>query len=193
MIIGLCGRSGSGKSTVGKYLKNRGLNYIDTDLVSREVTQKGEKCLSELCEYFGNKILNEDLTLNRRLLASVAMNDPAGYKELNSITHKHIIARTKEKLKGNVDIIDAPLLFESGLDSVCDVTVGVISSDEDCIRRVMIRDSINRDTALSRLARQKDNDFLCTHCDYVITNDSTEKLLEEKAETLYRMIKEKRL
>lgn len=193
MIIGLCGRSGSGKSTVGAYLKNCGLNYIDTDLVSREVTQKGEKCLEELCAYFGTSILNDDGTLNRRSLASSAMTDNDGYKMLNSITHKHILARTKEKLKGNIDVIDAPLLFESGLDRDCDIIVGVIASDEDCVKRVMLRDSINRDTALARLAKQKDNDFLRTHCDYVITNDSTPKLLEEKAETLYRMIKEKRL
>lgn len=193
MIIGLCGRSGSGKSTVGKYLKNRGINYIDTDLVSREVTEKGEKCLEELVSYFGNGILNGDGTLNRSRLASVAMNDPEGYKCLNAITHRHIIARTKEKLRGNIDVVDAPLLFESGLDKECDVIVGVIADDEDCIMRVMRRDSINRDTALARLHRQKGNDFLRTNCDYVITNDSSEKMLEEKAETLYRMIMEKRL
>lgn len=193
MIIGLCGRSGSGKSTVGKYLKNRGINYIDTDLVSREVTEKGEKCLEELVSYFGNGILNGDGTLNRSRLASVAMNDPEGYKNLNAITHRHIIARTKEKLRGNIDVVDAPLLFESEFDKECDVIVGVIADDEDCVMRVMRRDSINRDTALARLHRQKGNDFLRTNCDYVITNDSTEKMLEEKAETLYRMIMEKRL
>ena len=193
MIIGLCGRSGSGKSTVGKYLKNHGINYIDTDLVSREVTEKGEKCLEELCEYFGKGILDQNGGLDRKKLAFLAMNDAEGYKMLNQITHRHILARTREMLTNGTNVVDAPLLFESGLDAECDVIVGVIASDEDCIMRVMRRDTINRDTALARLVKQKSNDFLCTHCDYVITNNSTEKLLEEKAETLYRMIKEKRL
>ena len=191
MIIGLCGRTGSGKSTVGEYYRSLGINYIDTDKISREVTAAGSPCLAELAGYFGDGILNADGTLNRPLLASVAMNDPAGYARLNAITHRYIIARTKELIKGDITVIDAPLLFESGLDKECDTIIGVVASDPACIRRVRRRDGIDAKTARARLAKQKDNAFLAEHCDHIIENTSTRRALISKARQALESIKER--
>lgn len=189
MIIGLCGRTGSGKSTVGEYFRSLGINYIDTDKVSREVTSAGSPCLTELAGYFGTGILNADGTLNRPLLASIAMNDSAGYAKLNGITHRYIIARTKELIKGGITVIDAPLLFESGLDKECDKIIGVVASDAACIRRVRMRDGIDTKTARARLAKQKDNAFLAEKCDYIIENSSTRRALIKKARLVLEDIK----
>ena len=190
LIIGLCGRTGSGKSTVGEYYRSLGINYIDTDKISREVTSPGSVCLNELAARFGKDILNEDGSLNRPLLASRAMNDEEGYASLNAITHKHIIARTKELIGGDITVIDAPLLFESGLDSVCDEVIGVVSPDETCIRRVRKRDGISEEAARARLARQKSNEFLYEHCGYIIENSSTRRALISRARAALEQIKE---
>ena len=191
MIIGLCGRTGSGKSTVGEYYASTGINYIDTDKVSREVTSAGSACLKELAEYFGGGILNGDGSLNRPLLASIAMNDEKGYAALNEITHRYIVASTKKLIKGDITVIDAPLLFESGLDKDCDVIIGVVASDASCIRRVRRRDNITLDAARARLAKQKSNDFLRENCDYIIENRSTLRALISKAQKVLEHIKEK--
>ena len=193
MIIGLCGRSGSGKSTVGEYYASLGINYIDTDKISREVTAAGTPCLKELAGHFGAGILREDGTLDRKLLASIAMNDENGYAKLNEITHRYIVARTKELVKGDITVIDAPLLFESGLDKECDVVIGVVASDLSCVRRVRKRDGISISAAHARLARQKSNDFLAQNCDYIIENRSTCRALLNKARKVLEQIKEKAL
>ena len=189
MIIGLCGRTGSGKSTVGEYYASLGINYIDTDKVSREVTSAGSPCLKELAAYFGETILSADGSLNRPYLASLAMNDENGYRALNEITHRYIVARTKELVKGDITVIDAPLLFESGLDKYCDTIIGVVASDASCIRRVRKRDNITLSAARARLARQKSNGFLYENCDYIIENRSNLRALLNKARKVLEQIK----
>lgn len=191
MVIGLCGRSGSGKSTVGAYYRSLGINYIDTDIISREVTASGSPCLAELAERFGEDILLPDGSLNRPVLALRGMKDASSHALLNAITHKYIIARTKELIDGDITVIDAPLLFESGLDAECDAVIGVIASDRACIRRIRKRDGIDLKTARVRLGRQKDNGFLCAHCDYIIKNDSTVGALTKKAQAVMDEIKER--
>ena len=191
MVIGLCGRSGSGKSTVGEYYRSLGINYIDTDIVSREVTAAGSPCLAELADRFGADILKPDGSLDRPLLAMRGMKDASSHALLNAITHKYIIARTKELIGGDITVIDAPLLFESGLDAECDAVIGVIASDRACIRRIRKRDGIDLKTARVRLGRQKDNGFLRSKCDYIIENNSTVGALIKKARAAMDEIRER--
>jgi hypothetical protein len=68
-------------------------------------------------------------------------------------------------------ILDAPLLFEMGLDEICDKTIGVISDIESCIKRICIRDGISIEDAKARLKSQKSNEFFKMKCDYVINNE----------------------
>lgn len=89
-IFGITGGSGSGKTLASSMFAELGIEIIDADAVSREVTNKGSKCLNELVEYFGNEILQTDGTLNRRHLASIAFSDVEKTKMLNTITHKYI-------------------------------------------------------------------------------------------------------
>ena len=64
-VIGLTGQSGAGKTTVCGVFRREGFDVIDADLISREVTRKGEPCLNELAEAFGSGILLPDGSLDR--------------------------------------------------------------------------------------------------------------------------------
>ena len=74
------------------------------------------------------------------------------------------------------------MLFESGLDKICDTVIGVLANEETCIDRIMKRDNIDRDKAVARIKNQNNEDFFkikCTYCVYNEENESTKKQLEE--------------
>ena len=176
IIIGLCGNSGSGKSTVCKIFEKYGIPSIDADLVYRELTAPGRELTKKLSERFGNEILNDDLSLNRRALSSIVFSDESGslLAELNRITHSSIIEETKKRIAGfskqGVDavIFDAPLLFESRFNKECDVIISVCASKEEKISRIMQRDSLTRELATKRIDSQLSEDFLKENSDFVI-------------------------
>lgn len=196
IIVGICGRSGSGKSTVGKIIKNKYSAYIDCDGVSREVTQKGSPCLLELVDCFGNEIINQDGSLNRANLASIAFGNEEKLKVLNRITHKYIIDDIEAKIQRFMNdshravFLDAPTLFESGIHKRCDLILSVVADDKILIERIKNRDNKNGDEAKKRLSSQYTNEFLKENSDYIIENNGTLEELEEKTLTFLKMLEE---
>lgn len=198
--IGLTGQSGSGKGEISRIFIEQGKAVcIDTDITARQVVEKGKPCLSELCGYFGSVILDENGNLDRRKLASIAFSDKEKHNALNRITHFHIMKEIKDWLsdmeKGGAEIaiIDAPLLFESGADSLCDVTVGVISPYDTRLARVMKRDGIDEKNARIRLDSQPDDDFFKEKCTYIICNNKGIDDLRENVTNLIDTICKKHL
>ena len=178
IIIGLCGNSGSGKSTVCKIFAKYGLPSIDADLVYRELTASETELTKKISERFGNETLNADLSLNRKALAGIvfADNSEALLAELNKITHSSIIKETKKRIeffsKEGVDavIFDAPLLFESGFNNECNVIISVCAPQEEKIERIIQRDNVTREIAEKRLNSQLSEEFLRENSDFVINS-----------------------
>ena len=183
--IGLCGSSGSGKGYVCKKFKAYGVEYIDTDKVYRDIAVGGSECVNELCAFFGDEIVSPDGSLDRREL-SKRVFEGEGSKErlkvLNEITHKYIRYETVRILEENeskgviATIIDAPVLFESGFDKMCDVTVCVTAPTELKIKRILKRDNIPLEKAKARLQSQLPDEILREKCDYEIVNDDSGSL-----------------
>ena len=186
--IGLCGSSGSGKGYVCKKFKAYGVEYIDTDKVYRDIAVGGSECVNELCAFFGDEIVSPDGSLDRREL-SKRVFEGEGSKErlkvLNEITHKYIKKETERILWENEEkgviatIIDAPVLFESGFDDMCDVTVCVTAPTELKIKRILKRDNIPLEKAKARLQSQLPDSILREKCDYEIVNDDSGSLEDE--------------
>lgn len=191
LIIGLTGPSGAGKGTFGKLL---GLPYLDTDRVARRVVEKGTDCLKELQEHFGDGILLPDGSLDRKKLGNIAFSNPEQLTSLNHITHKYISREvsawlTDCKNRGEAAaVIDAPQLFESGEDALCDVTVAVLADPEIRLARIMQRDGISEEYAKKRMASQKSDDFFRTHCTFIIENNRSDSLLKLQADDLLRQL-----
>lgn len=190
-IIGLCGRSGSGKTTAALTFRRLGCDIIDADEVARTVMGEGSPCLSELSEQFGNDIIRADGTLDRKLLASRAFCDREKAALLNSVTHKYILKEIDERINAssadNV-IIDAPLLFEAGLQKECSAIIGVIAPDTVCVERAAKRDGITEEEVEHRLRNQHGNDYLMTYCTHTLNNSGTVDELDSKAEALLNEI-----
>lgn len=184
--IGLCGTSGSGKGYVCEKFKEYGVFHIDTDKVyATRVAVKGSDCLRELCMFFGNGILNSDGTLNKKALSERVFEGENAFshlKVLNTVTHKYIrndVLKTLEENEKNgikATLIDAPVLFESGFDNMCDVTICVTAPDDVKISRIIARDGIPRQKAQARLKSQLTDGRLRELCDYEIVNDGARDL-----------------
>ena len=181
LIIGLCGTSGSGKGYVCQRFKDYGVEYIDTDKVySTRIVVAGSKCLLELCDFFGKEILKPDGSLDRAVLSSRVFegeNAQKNLKALNEITHKYIKIDVQKTLEENkqrgvsATLIDAPVLFESGFDSMCDITICVTASTKTKLERIMKRDGISYERAIARIQSQLTNERLRELCTYEIEND----------------------
>ena len=188
IVIGLCGSSGSGKGYVCGVFGKYGVEYIDTDKVYLEIAVSGSPCVNELCRFFGDEILNADGSLNRKELSKrVFEGDNAAQhlKMLNRITHKYIrqdVVSTLEKFESSgvkAAIIDAPVLYESGFNDLCSVTVCVTAPKEIKLERILKRDKITRHKAEARIDSQLADSRLRELCDYEIVNDGTTDLDRE--------------
>src|SRR5690554_3104871 len=125
MLIGLTGGIASGKSTVSSYLEELGAIIIDADKIAKYTLKKGEKAFKGVIDYFGEDILNRDGEINRSKLARIIFNDQKKRKILENITHPIIIKKINKKIEeyqesNRIIILDAPLLFEVGLDKDVD-------------------------------------------------------------------------
>jgi dephospho-CoA kinase len=194
IVIGLTGGTGAGKGCVCQKFLQYNINSLDTDWVSREVCSKGTPCLNELVKTFGNTILNDDGTLNRKRLGSIVFSDREKLNILNSISHRYILDYARNWLDGQkadskiAAIIDAPLLYESGFDKECDIIIAVISNIETRKQRILTRDNLSTVEANKRLNNQGDDDFYSSRADYVITNNGSLNELELQVDTLFTKI-----
>lgn len=120
-IVGLTGGIATGKSMVSKYLSLHGVAIIDCDLLARRVVEPGRPALAKIVSTFGEGVLNQDGTLDRKLLGAVIFADPAKRLMLNRIVHPAV---RREILSLVIEywltatpmvVIEAPLLIESGL------------------------------------------------------------------------------
>lgn len=190
LVIGLTGSSGSGKSTVSQMLQEQGFDVINCDSVARDVVRPGSPCLNAIFEAFGETVRGMDGTLNRRLLADIVFHDKKKLEKLNSIMYPQITADIKDLLRqyqangSEFAVLDAPTLFESGADSLCDCTVSVISNDPLRIKRIMERDNIEEAMAISRLRSQYPNEFYIQRSDYIIKNIGTLTQLKQQTQEL---------
>ncbi|MBQ1948331.1 MAG: dephospho-CoA kinase [Clostridia bacterium] len=189
-IIGLTGPTGAGKSTASQFFKEKGALVIDCDVLARQIVMPGKKALEEIIHFFGKNILSEDGSLDRKKLGSIVFSDEEKRLVLNQITHKYITEELMLLLKTakDVAVIDAPLLFEAGLEALCDVVVVVIASDEVRKNRIMQRDEMADTEAAKRMGAQKPGAYYAEKADYLLENNADVESFILSCEKIWRMI-----
>ena len=192
-VIGLTGGIGTGKSTAASYLIAAPLEcgrfvHIDADAISRELTRKipGEDnpVLEEIGREFDpDPVLREDGSLDRAAMADLVFADPGKKQRLESILFTHIIAEIhaqidRAKEAGRPVLLDAPLLFEAGLDSLCDETI-LLTADHDVrIHRVTLRDGSRPEDVEARIRNQMPDEQKIPRADIIVDNSGTEEDLQ---------------
>ena len=190
-VIGLTGGIGAGKSTVSSYLKEKGYLILDADAIAHEITAKGSPVLNQIADTFGREMILSDGTLDRKRLAAVVFSDAEKKLQLEELTTKQVVKIISDRVeelrkKDEYDIIfvDAPLLFEAGVDAMTDLVWMVTADDEVRIARVMARDRANREDVLRRIANQMNNDEKIRRSQEVIDNSKGKDELYQQIESL---------
>ena len=193
LVIGITGGSGSGKSTVSKLFSKYGAESIDADVVYHDLLSDSDAMLRELRERFPEAI-KPDGRLSRKTLAGIVFSDKEALSDLNKIAHKFVIEETERRMQElyckNVQYIciDAIALFESGLNSICDVTIGVVAPRATRISRIIERDSLDPMSASARINAQQLDDFYEERCDYMIENNENLEATEAKVSEIFDLI-----
>lgn len=176
-IIGLTGQSGAGKSTVAKYFKDYGCKVINADLLVSQLYEGNSPCVKTISACFGSDIISADGVLNRKLLAQRAFSSKENTALLGSIVHPFVIALFFSELKkcGESDMVvyDAPQLFESNSDAICDYVISVVADRAKRIERICQRDKITEEQALLRINAQLSEQFFKDNSDFVIENNGS--------------------
>lgn len=188
-VLGITGPTGAGKTTVLKYLQNCGAVIMDCDKIYYEMLQSDEGLREELTESFGQVFL-PDGSLDRPKLGKLVFENESAMQKLNTTIYYYmgleIRRRLVEAKNGGAElaVIDAINLIQSGLGELCAITVAVTAPEEVRLQRIMARDGITREYALSRIRAQENDEFFARHCKAVLHNDGTEEELTKKTKIL---------
>jgi len=180
-IIGLTGIIGSGKTTVAEILKENGFYVIDVDKVYHELLEKNMNLKKDLVDFFGNEIV-VDSEINRDKLRQKLLSNPNNFSRLNAITHPYIFIKVKEltdNLKGNI-VIDAALLFEIGLDKLCN-ELWYVNADIKTVKdRIKKRNDFG-DLVIETFIKNQENILMMKdRCNVVIDNNCSIQELKIK-------------
>lgn len=186
MILGLTGGIASGKSTVAKMMKDRGIPVIDADEISRAVVAPGEGALERIKETFGEEVIHEDGTLNRGKLGEMVFADVEKRETLNHIVHPAVRTRIKEQAQAKfaegytLIVMDIPLLVENNLFYLVDETIVVYTSQDIQKKRLMQRNEYSETEAQRRIASQMPLEEKRRYADHVIDNSRSIRETEEQ-------------
>ena len=172
--VGLTGSIACGKSNVSAVLRELGAAVVDGDLLSRELTAPGGPALPAIRETFGDGVFHADGTLNRRALGDVVFASDAARQRLDGLMQpllRSLILRRMEEARAGgakICVLDMPLLFEAGLDTLCDTVWCVHLPREEQLRRLMARDGLTLSQAEARLRSQLSSEEKAARAQVVI-------------------------
>ena len=195
-LVGMTGQTGAGKTTVSRMIEAEGIAVINADTVARRVVEKGMPCLQALHRVFGDGILLPDGQLDRRAAAALIFGDAAARARYQAIIFPYITRMIREQTEmlaaeGNrIILLDAPTLFESGIDRSCHAVISVIAPQECRLTRIMQRDSLTESEALQRMNAQHSERFFRSHSDAVIENNGSEAALHTAVRQIIRQLRQ---
>ncbi len=201
LLLGVTGGIASGKTTVARLLEELGARTIDFDTLSREVVEPGKPAWQEITAYFGSKVLQNDMTIDRKKLSEIVFRDATQRKRLEEFIHPRVYEefarRVKEYATRDPEAIIqgvVPLLIEANLQNLFHKILLVYIPTKMQIERLVKRDGISREMAAHILRAQLPMEQKRSYADYIVDNsgtvEETKKQLEEIWEKLKRLQEE---
>ena len=185
IFLGLTGVLGSGKSTVARLLKERGLDVIDLDSLAKE-SLTWKETQDDIKATFGDDYVVDGMVDVARLRGA-AFNHGDALQKLERIVHPRVRGETEKRIEAltkrgaRAVVFDHPLLFETGFDKKVDKVV-VVTADMKTIRKRLEERGMQADDVERRLAFQIPLAQKEARADYVINNNGTEEELEKEVD-----------
>ena len=170
-VIGLTGPTGAGKSSVTTVAEELGFKVVDCDKLARKAVEKGSAGHGALINVFGVEILNREGEIDRKKLAEIAFSTLENTELLNKTLLPYIMLLVRDEINEDRVLLDAPTLFESGADGLCNEVIAVISDQKTRLSRIMARDNIDEDAATLRINAGKPDEFYIEKTDNIVYND----------------------
>jgi dephospho-CoA kinase len=194
-LVGVTGGIGSGKSAACLCFERLGRRVISADLIARELTETNEAVRRAIAREFGDAMYDSAGKLQRTALARIVFADPVKLRALNTIVHPLVfsslgetVARLNPSAARPYVVVEAALIFESGMDNSLDATVVVNAPEEVRIARVLRRSYLSREEIGARMRSQLPADDIARRADFVIENGGTEQELNLRVEFIDRIL-----
>ena len=187
--IGLTGGIASGKTMVADFFSELGVPVIDTDVIARQVVEPGTAALDKIRGTFGDEVMQEDGSLNRKALREIVFADTAKREQLEAILHPRIREETMRQVAAVNEpymIVVVPLLVESPMSALMDRVLVVDCSEETQLKRLLLRDNENVVTAQRIIDAQASRADRLAIADDVINNDGDPAKAREQALELHQ-------
>ncbi|MFP4199971.1 MAG: dephospho-CoA kinase [Clostridia bacterium] len=190
LVVGLTGGLGSGKSTVADLVRERKIPVVDADRLAREVVRPRGEAYGPVVEEFGRGILNEDGCIDRARLAAIVFQNAKSRRRLERLIHPPVVRRMVTEIdrareRGEpVIVLDVPLLFEVGLEDLCDRTWVVWAREDQRIRRLATRDGMDPEDVRLRMQAQMSLEEKMDLADVVIDNSGSLEDTRRRVELL---------
>lgn len=195
LLVALTGGIATGKSVVADILEELGCYVHRADKIAHLLMEPERPAWKKIVAHFGEEIMNEDRTINRKKLGNIVYADEEERRFLNKILHPLVLEEKKEEIerlqkKGRYKIFisEAALTLETGFASFFDKLIVVNCQKEVQIKRIMERDQIGREEALKKIKAQMPSEEKLKYADYIIdTSGSLEKTVEQ-TERVFRSL-----
>jgi dephospho-CoA kinase len=196
LLVGLTGGIASGKSVVAAMFRDQGAYIIDLDVIARKIVSPGSAGWREVVAAFGNEILHEDGTLNRKQLGSIVFSDPERRKMLEDILHPKIYREQSHEVQKIVDqderaiiLVDIPLLIEVNKQKSFDRIVLVSVSPDIQLERLVKRDGYGMEEARKRIDSQMAIDSKKQFAHHVIDNGGSQESTLQQVKGVFRILR----
>ena len=176
MIVGLTGGIGSGKSVVGNFFTELGIDVIDADHVSKNILDENKSAKKLFVEHFGDKFIDKNNNIDRALLRDEIFKDENKKEALESIIHPLVREEIFNFIKNSQSIykiVMVPLIYETNSQDFYDKILVVECSEENQINRASKRDNKTNDDIINIIKNQATSEQRKSIADEVINNDSS--------------------
>lgn len=194
--VGLTGGLASGKSFVGRTLRDLGCHLIQADELGHAVLAPGGEAYDAVVAEFGRDILDEAGAIDRRKLAALVFGNADRLSVLNGLVHPAVIRREEQMLHDaarndphGIAIVEAAILIETGSFRRFDRLILVVCTEEQQIARAMARDGGTREEVEARLRRQMPLEEKRKYADFVVDTSGTKENTIQQVREVYAALR----